>query len=411
MLTRASARSHLLALTAALGLCALAPCPAQACGGMLFESHAERLGGMNAQELFLSLTPEESVLVLSASFVDASGDKAFLLPLRAAPTEVRDADEGLFIALETGTVPIVTIDTLSSPSGGIACGALDGGAGGRGPDGGDIEVLERGMTASYDYVVVGGETGTGLSEWLDGEGFSVPADVAGALDTYIEGGWYFLAAKLAPERAEGRVAPLELRLPAMHPTATIPFGLASMSLGPSDELDILLYISSPQTILPRNYDVEVIAGLVEARGSSESNYAELYDEIVGGAPRWVLESSQEWEPSVLTRWAWGLLEYELNVDAEYDEAWLEDFSARLGYASGRLSRLRTRLGKDELVDLQLDAAQDMDVEREIYVSWDPDGVAERGGCSTDEGSLAGLALLGVLGFVRRRRVPASRRGS
>ena len=370
---------------------------------MVFPSHDVRTGGMNGQELFLSLGPEAMTLVLSANFIGADDDTAFLLPLQAVPDEVRDADDALFVALETGTVPVVSVEQDYDEPVSIGC-AKSGDAGNLSRGESNVELLDRGMTATYEYVVVGGDTGSTLAEWLNDNGFGVPADFEGALDDYASAGWVFLAARLSAT-GTGRVAPLELQLPASGSTTEIPFGIGSYSLPPGEDIDITLYVVSEGPVLPQNYAVETIdPGQLEAIDEGTSNYGEVFDGIVDAAPTWVVEYSYDWNPDALDFWVKGDEEYGIYVEEEVDEAWLTDFHTRLDLQEGRLTRLRTRLGADELSDAQLDIAQLDYVDRNFYVTWDPDGGEGCGvGPSPERGALwFGLAAIGLVRLRRRR---------
>ncbi len=389
---------------AVLGLALFAPSqPAEACGTMIFVSHAERPGGMNGQELFLSLGPDAATLVLSASFIDADGDKAFLLPLREAPTDVRDADDSLFAALDVGTVPVVTIEEdYDEP---VGCGPLPGNDRvSFGSEDNDVEVLARGSTQTYDYVVVGGDTGSALADWLNTSGFGVPEQFNAALDAYVADGWYFLAARVNAGAREGRLAPLELQLPAIPGATTIPFGIGAYALAPEDSLDVTLYVAAQGSMLPQNYAVARIdPAELEATSESSSNYTELFEAAIGEGSTWVVEySDPSWRPSDLEWWVNGDEELGVYIEGEVDEAWVAEFSARLGYEQARLTRLRARLGAAELVDMELTPAAELNVGRHFYVSWDPDA-GEAEGCSLRSGSLGGLPVLLVLILVRRRR--------
>ena len=389
---------HLAALSI-LGLALLSPRPADACGTMVFEAHAERPGGMDGQELFLSLGPDATTLVLSASFIGVGGDKAFLLPLRDVPTEVRDADDSLFIALETGTVPVVNVVEASDEGGGFGCGAKSGGDFSRGGES-DVEVLDRGSTESYEYVVVGGDTGSALADWLSTAGFAVPSEFEAALDAYVDDGWYFLAARVAAGNTEGHLAPLELQLPAIAGATSIPFGIGSYALAPADSIGITLYVASQGSMLPENYAVETIDRMaLEAASESTSNYADLFDELVGRGSTWVVEYSYgSWDPSSLEDWVNGDEEYGINVGEDVDPDWIREFHGRLGYDQARLTRLRTRLSGAELVDMNLATAANLDVDRDYYVTWDPNQ-----GCGVTSAPADAIPLLFVLALVRRRR--------
>ena len=373
---------------------------------MVFQSHTERPGGMNSQEIFLSIAPDATTLVLSANFIDASGDKAFILPLATPPSEVRDGDPNLFPMLTGLTAPWVQIYDEDAEYESYGCGN-DGSTGGASKGG--VEVLGQGSTATYDYVVVGGESGSSLAEWLDMSGFGVPEEFGAALDDYAEAGWTFLAATLAAGVPDGQLAPLELRLPSSPTLATIvPFGIAGYGLPPGEALDVVLYVASPSgPVLPQNYALATIdEDAVVATSAETSNYAELFDEAIADAPTWVVEyGSSSWEPSDLSWWAVDandLWDIELDSSAGDPSVGLGEFVARLGYEEAHLTRLRARLGPEELADLQLDMAEGITVDRRYILGWS--AATPNEGCSTAPAPMgASLLSLALLGLVRRRR--------
>jgi MYXO-CTERM domain-containing protein len=109
-------------------------------------------------------------------------------------------------------------------------------------------------------------------------------------------------------------------------------------------------------------------------------------------------SYEDWMPSSLDQWVDGDEEYGINIGKDVDAEWLSDFHQRLGYDQARLTRLRTRLSGSALVDMNLDAAADIDVDRDIYVTYDPSQ-----GCGVTPSPASGLAWIGLLALLRRRR--------
>ncbi len=381
------------------------PAEAEACGGMIYPDHAERQGGMDSQEVFLAFGSDRTTLVVSADYIDADGDTAFLLPLRSAPDEVQDADPALWVALENQTVPVVNIEAIEQTVG-MACdcgpddrGDLAGGEGGLGNS--DVQVHGRGATATYQYVIVGGDTGSTITDWLGDNGFSVPAEYATAIDDYAAQDWVFLAAVVKEDAPTGSLAPLELRLPASPAEMlSIPFAFSSHSLPPSAELGITLYVAGEGAIEPANQDVALIdASEVRATSSTSSNYAELFgDRASQGA--WVQEFGGAWSTSALRDWYDGYEEYGLGPDpeTEADPEWLSGFGNRIALSSGRLSRFRTRLAPGQLVDLALTNGDSTDVERAFYVEYDG---SERS--AMDPSGLANLVFFAPILMIRRRR--------
>ena len=393
---------------------------AQACGGMVFPAHETRVGGMSDQEIFVAFGDEATVLVASAGYqgVDAA-DFAFLLPLASNPTEVRDGDPSLFIALDEHSAPSVSIflDEGDEPSGG-GCGAQAGNSRGdfsNGGDegGGDVMVHQRGQTATYEYVVVGGDTGSAVADWLTDEGYPLPADYAAALEPYVSDGAFFFAAKVLPEAQSGALAPIELHLPASQPEAfEIPLGLAAHSLAPDEPLRITAYFWFEGALLPEGYASQAIdADELVATSDSESNYTELERAVLESDPQgaWVIDMSRVTLEEQLEA------AYSNAVDAgradpeTSDGRYVAELFARLGTSEGHLTRVRTELRAEQLRDMPLrrDAGTLVDNHHELTFHEDE---AEAEGCAIDRtGRLGGMLLLvPVLAVLRSRRRRTSR---
>lgn len=401
-----------LLLLGALAL-TLAPTPAHACGGMVFPNHEERAGGMSDQELFVAFTATETVLVASADYEGvAAADFAFVLPLGSNPTDVRDGDPALFIALDELTAPRISIflDEGDSPSLGCAksgdAPSFDGG-------GGDVMVHQRGQTATYAYVVLGGDTGSAVADWLVAEGYPLPADYAAALDPYVTAGRFFFAAKVLPEAASGALRPIELHLPASPPEALeIPLGIAAYSLPPGESLGLTTYFWSDGAVLPDDYTAAAIdTTQLVALSDAESNYAELERAVLDGNPQgaWVIDSSRGTRVDELQD-AYGIgLDYGRVDPNASDFGYVTDLFARMGVSDGHLTRIRTELGPEQLRDMTLRRSGDTVAynDHEVTFSDDP------GGCTVDHGRRYGglVLLVPMLALLRPRRRRRAARAS
>lgn len=367
---------------------------ARACGMMIFTEHAARSGGMNRQEIFVNFGEATTTMIVSAAFVDESGDLAFVLPLIAPPATVVDGDVSLFLALERGTAPRVTIDDASDEGGGCspikAGGDLGGGES-------EVTVFGRGMTETYTYLIVGGDTGIAITEWLASAGLDVPPEVSGALQPYIDQGWVFLAAEVRPDAPSGDLAPLEISLPAATPDSfKIPFGIAAASLPPDQPLEVALYVASDAMVLPGNYEgAEIDPDAVEAISPESSNFAALFAEASAGGKMVLEYSSDGWEPTYLGSWYAG---DELEGPASGgDPAWLDDFAIRVGGGPRRLSRFRGVLGADELKDMTFTMTTPHDVSSSYAVTY------KEGGCRIGGGGWPALLLVMAAPLIARRR--------
>lgn len=405
-----------LALAAALSLGHASV--AHACGGMVFPAHETRAGGMSDQEIFVAFADDETVLVASAGYqgVDTA-DFAFILPLSSNPAEVRDGDPSLFIALDEHSAPVISIylDEGDEPSG-LGCAKSGGGRGdfsNGGGDDGEVMVHQRGQTATYEYVVIGGDTGSAIADWLTAEGYALPADYAAALEPYVSDGWFFFAAKVLPEAGSGALAPIELHLPPSPPEAfEIPLAIAAHSLPPDEPLRITTYLWADGALLPEGYPSQAIpADELVAVSDSESNYAELERAVLDSDPQgaWIIDASRSTEPVELE------YAYERAIEAgraDYatsDVAYVSGLFARLGATDGgQLTRVRTELRADQLRDMPLrrEAGTSVDNHHELTFVED-----QAEGCAVDRtGRLGGMLLLvPVLAALRSRR--SRRRGT
>lgn len=71
----------------------------------------------------------------------------------------------------------------------------------RGLSGNGVEVIDRSIVGSYEVSTINAATGDSIAEWLNTNGFAIPADASPALDAYTKEGWCFVACKLRRDDA------------------------------------------------------------------------------------------------------------------------------------------------------------------------------------------------------------------
>jgi hypothetical protein len=386
--------------------------PARACGGMVFPAHEQRVGGMSDQELFVFFGSEETVLVASAGYTGAPDEFAFILPLAQQPIAVQDGDTSLFIALDEFSAPRVAVFVDDGESGVGLCGGglKDGGAQNGGGDfgQGDVMLHQRGSTATYEYVVIGGDTGTAVADWLADAGFTLPADYAAALDPYVEDGAFFFAARVAPDAGAGALKPLELHLPPAAPEAfEIPYGLAAHSLAPGQPLRLATYFFAGGPVLPANYEAQAVdPDELVARSESETNYADLERAILDepdGA--FVIDYSNPTDSSSL-RVAFDDAVARGTDVAGADPTYIDGLFTRLNVTQAHLTRIRTELTAAQLGDLTLRRALGPAVNNSLSTTFDPDAASQQS-CAIDRSGnfYQFLLLVPVLAWIRPRRRP------
>lgn len=266
-------------LYACITLFTLAARDSLACGALVFNE--ESAGSIVDQEIVIATGVDRTIVVTSVGYADAQSEFAFLLPVQKAPLAVYDGDPKLFSALQDLSVPRVLILKDSSAAGSSpgCCGMLGGAKSGAAAPGGgaEVEVVSRGETNSYEYVVVGGKSGETLAAWLDKEHFAPPEGLQTALDGYIRNKWLFLAARLKPKALRGSLAPIEIQMPKI-PIAELkyPLGLSAQSVPPTKSVDVLVYLLSVEPMLPGNYALDQVkSSELRSLSERETNYKEV----------------------------------------------------------------------------------------------------------------------------------------
>lgn len=110
----------------------------------------------------------------------------------------------------------------------------------------DVDVEGRYIVGEYDVAILSATESAALGDWLRDNGYAVPAQAAPLLDDYIEGGAYFLAARVAPEAGitpGTLLSPLQMRY--TNPSFSLPIRIGTASS--KGEQDLILYtITAPE---------------------------------------------------------------------------------------------------------------------------------------------------------------------
>ena len=142
--------------------------------------------------------------------------------------------------------------------------------GARGSHGGesDVEVIEVKTVGAYEIAILSASSAAGLTEWLELHQFAFPKEHQKVLDGYIKQNWYFIAAKINPDRngftlkatpptkiisqsmrkklASGELHPLVISFPSAQ--CFFPLAISAVNGKPSE---ISLYILSAEPLLCR----------------------------------------------------------------------------------------------------------------------------------------------------------------
>lgn len=204
-----------------------------------------------------------------------ASDFAWLLPLPAEP-DLRLGTEELFQRLEETTGPKFTLnqtqgDGCGGPS--IGCGGAEfATAGFRGPQMEPAGVAVKESSAGpYDWAVVRADDKQPMIDWLNDNGYFVPAGTQEAIDPYIRPGAYFLALKLQAGQTLGDLQPVVVEYASERPM--IPIILTSVAANPN--MGVLVWVLGDARAIPHNYQhVLINEEYVDWAGAAQ-NYADV----------------------------------------------------------------------------------------------------------------------------------------
>jgi hypothetical protein len=165
--------------------------------------------------------PGEERIVLSLDLASDSqqGRAAVVLPVPSEPSvaAIERGDPLDYLDLATQAA---TVDT--APGGGEAAGAA-------------VDVIGREEVGGYDVSRLNASDPEALTDWLDANGYSLPAGAEPILADYVDGGWAFVAIRLAPG-SSGRLKPLDVSFETDRPV--YPMRLEQLA---TDPVSLTLY--------------------------------------------------------------------------------------------------------------------------------------------------------------------------
>jgi hypothetical protein len=182
-----------------LGLQIVTPAVACACG-----APAPRPGQdvvVDQERAIVSWDGDQERIDLLLDMLTDADDVGLIFPTPSAAT-VTAGDRQDFVDLETAIQPKeVVIDDWWDFGGGFGDGAVGGAA--------PPTVLDQVQLGPVQATTLAASDATGLSEWLDTNGYAIRPEIAALLGDYVDRGWYFVALKLTSDvPLEGGLDPI-----------------------------------------------------------------------------------------------------------------------------------------------------------------------------------------------------------
>ncbi len=176
-----------------------------------------------------------------------------------------------------------------------------------------VQVLSREAIGPYDRVILDAADVGALREWLDTNGFAIPADVDEKLVPYIERDAVFVAIKLLAGAESGDIVPLNLRFPGDRPA--IPILPTAVAADP--DMGIIVHVLGDTRAIPLNYlHVQINEAAIDWQDNGSN-----YGDVVSAA------ADEAGGHAFATDYAGDLTELFVETMAPYSEALLERLAA------------------------------------------------------------------------------------
>ena len=240
----------------------LTPSHADACGGFFCDS-AQPVNQQAERIIFHHGDDGSVTAVIQIQYQGEAEEFAWMLPVAGTP-EVAVSSNAAFTRLQQASNPSYLLNTTvegtcsggggrfaggsTSDSAGEA-GALDAGAAAP-----PVSVADSGQVGPYDYVTITIEPAIEdkygvAAEWLQGNGYDVPAMGSDVITPYLDSGMNLLAFRLTKGTDAGAIRPVRLSFGPGLPS--IP--LRPTALATQPDMGILVWVLGDERAIPANY--------------------------------------------------------------------------------------------------------------------------------------------------------------
>lgn len=211
----------------------------------------------SAQKAVLIRDGPEEVLLLQTTYHGPAAQFAWVIPVPARPSAVTPADARFIAEVFRRTEPVLTTylgqlrrSLVARLSGLLPFFASKHAGTGQGMGEGMVQVLAHMTVGDFDAVVLAAGAGDTLRHWLVTNGYRVPHDPGGILDTYARQRWVFVALKLQQTVVAQRpvlqdVPPVSLRFPYDAGRLVYPLAISRLSAPPMSTVLLCLVADEP----------------------------------------------------------------------------------------------------------------------------------------------------------------------
>ncbi len=336
--------------------------------------------------------------VLRGRYAGTPADFAWVIPLPATPADVLAHEhDDLFEVLDGRTRPTFTIYRESPRTSGwwLGCGGMAGDMGRTEETEGAVEVEAQGQAGIFDWAALTSTGGTALRQWLNDNGYAVPAEADDVLQAYIAGDMHFLAVRISEPGALTGGPSGEIELPPIQftcQTARRFYPIAISRVSAAERTEVLIYVLGAHRARAANVPNAVIdpdALRYDPNSPSQTNYESALADTIAELGGVALVTEAAWAQSNWSDRPW--------VDARF---WPDAPVGAL--AQTFLTRMRTVIARDRMtLDFEFeDAPVDRIVENHFWI----DVPSEVSTAALVGQPAAAVLLAGLLRVCVRRRV-------
>ena len=240
----------LVAAFATLALATFAAAPAWACGGFFcFTQPVDQ----SAERILYLQDHGKMTVHIQISYTGDDDKFSWILPLQKQPTLGIGSDT-VFQILEQWTAPSFQLEWQQKANcfGGGMCleDAQAGGPPNSGTTGsGGVKVLAEQAIGPYDTVVLQGDTGKAVVDWLNKNGYVQPKSTEPLVEHYTKQKYVFLALKLQKDKGSGDLTPIVVTLAEVAPC--LPLRLTQLAATP--DMPIVAWVLGDHRAIPKNF--------------------------------------------------------------------------------------------------------------------------------------------------------------
>jgi hypothetical protein len=275
-------------LAAAVSVSAvLLPRTADACGGCFAPPAPKQVTTVTGHRMAFAVSQQQTVLWDQIQYSGAPQDFAWILPVTAG-AKVELAHDAFFEALDAVTSPVITGPSANCGNSGFGCGSSSSAGADSEGAGGEVQVLSQGVVGPYDTVTLQSSDPNALYAWLTVNGYDIPAATRPIIDAYVQGGFDFIALRLAPGQGVQAMQPVRV----VTPGAGLTLPLRMVAAGVGANVGVTLYVIGEGRYEAQNFPNGVVDAtkLTWSGALSQSNYTTLAAQIMqAGGGTWLTE--------------------------------------------------------------------------------------------------------------------------